>query len=89
VVTRIFRGGGFTKDYLYLRGFVKILRFWENDNDLQPLLIGKTSIDFYHTINEMMQREMIQKPIYTTHSFNAPKLGRNNNIYEYVLSGLK
>jgi hypothetical protein len=37
----------------------------------------------------MMQREMIQKPIYTTHSFNAPKLVRNNDIYEYVLSGLK
>ena len=89
VVTRIFRGGGFTKDYLYLSGFVKILRFWENDNDLHPLLIGKTSIDFYHTINEMMQREMIQKPIYISHCFNAPKLGRNNDIYEYVLSGLK
>ncbi len=89
VVTRIFRGGGFTKDYLYLSGFVKILHFWEKDNDLTPLLIGKTSLDFYHTINEMMQREMIQKPIYTTHSFNKSKLGRNNDIYEYILSGLK
>ncbi|WP_299157925.1 flavohemoglobin expression-modulating QEGLA motif protein [uncultured Tenacibaculum sp.] len=89
VVTRIFRGGGFTKDYLYLSGFVKILRFWENDNDLNPLLIGKTSLDFYHIINEMMQREMIQKPTYTTLSFNYPKLGRNNDIYEYILSGLK
>ena len=89
VVTRIFRGGGFTKDYLYLSGFVKILRFWKNDNDLSPLLIGKTSLDFYHTINEMIQRDMIQKPIYTTHSFNNPKLGKNNDIYEYILSGLK
>lgn len=89
VVTRIFRGGGFTKDYLYLSGFVKILRFWNNDNNLEPLLIGKTSIDFYHTINEMIERDMIQKPIYTTHSFTNPKQGNNDSIYQYILGGLK
>ena len=89
VVTRIFRGGGFTKDYLYLSGFVKILRFWNNDNNLEPLLIGKTSIDFYHTINEMIEREMIQTPIYTTHSFTKPKQGHNHSIYNYILEGLK
>lgn len=89
LVTRIFRGGGFTKDYLYLSGFVKILRFWQNDNDLEPLLVGKTSLDFYHTINEMIQREMVQKPIYKTLSFSDPKLGSNNDIYEYILGGLK
>ena len=89
VVTRIFRGGGFTKDYLYLSGFVKILRFWNNDNNLEPLLVGKTSIDFYHTINEMIEREMIQKPIYTTHSFTNPKQGNNDSIYQYILGGLK
>jgi uncharacterized protein (TIGR02421 family) len=88
VVTRIFRGGGFTKDYLYLSGFVKILRFWNNDNNLEPLLIGKTSIDFYHTINEMIERDMIQKPIYTTHSFTNPKQGNNDSIYQYILGGL-
>ena len=89
LVTRIFRGGGFTKDYLYLSGFVKILRFWQNDNDLEPLLVGKTSLDFYHTINEMIQREMVQKPIYKTLSFSDPKIGSNNDIYEYILGGLK
>ena len=89
LVTRIFRGGGFTKDYLYLSGFVKILRFWQNDNDLQPLLVGKTSLDFYNTINEMIERDMIQKPKYVTHSFLHPKTENNHDIYEYILSGLK
>lgn len=88
VVTRIFRGGGFTKDYLYLSGFVSILRFWQNGNDLSPLLVGKTSLEFYNTITEMIQREMIKKPIYTTHSFQNPKVGRNHDIYEYILGGL-
>jgi uncharacterized protein (TIGR02421 family) len=89
VVTRIFRGGGFTKDYLYLSGFVQILRFWQSENDLEPLLVGKTSLDFYHTINEMIQREMVQKPIFKTASFNDPKIRSNNDIYKYILGGLK
>ncbi|MFT6501467.1 MAG: hypothetical protein ACJASQ_001579 [Crocinitomicaceae bacterium] len=89
IVTRIFRGGGFTKDYLYLSGFVEILRFWQSGNDLEPLLVGKTSMDFYHTINEMIQREMVQKPIFKTASFSDPKTGSNNEIYEYILGGLK
>lgn len=89
LVTRIFRGGGFTKDYLYLSGFVKILKFWQNGNDLEPLLIGKTSLGFYNTIDEMIQREMIVKPKFVTNSFIHPKESKNNEIYEYILSGLK
>jgi len=89
VVTRIFRGGGFTKDYLYLSGFVKILRMWENDQDLTPLLVGKTSLEFYSIISEMIQREMVQKPIYVTNSFKNPELSKNDEIYKYILSGLK
>ncbi|MDC0337920.1 flavohemoglobin expression-modulating QEGLA motif protein [Flavobacteriales bacterium] len=89
LVTRIFRGGGFTKDYLYLSGFVKILRFWEEGNSLVPLLVGKTSLRFYNTIEEMMERDMIQKPQFITQSFTNPQIGNNNDIYEYILSGLK
>lgn len=89
LVTRIFRGGGFTKDYLYLSGFVKILRMWEKDMDLTPLLIGKTSLPFYNTIEEMIGREMIEKPQYITKSLNTPQTDLNNPIYSYILSGLK
>ncbi|MFT4575358.1 MAG: hypothetical protein ACI9SI_000262, partial [Polaribacter sp.] len=39
--------------------------------------------------NEMIQRDMVQKPIYTTASFKDPKIGNNNDIYEYILGGLK
>ena len=89
VVTRIFRGGGFTKDYLYLSGFVKILRMWENDQDLEPLLVGKTSLEFHSVINEMIHREMVQKPIYVTNSFKKNELNKNEEIYKYILSGMK
>jgi uncharacterized protein (TIGR02421 family) len=89
IVTRIFRGGGFTKDYLYLTGFVQIFRMWENERDLTPLLIGKTSLDFYHTVSEMIERELIAEPIYITNSFKNPQLSSNDEIYKYILKGLK
>lgn len=89
IVTRVYRGGGFTKDYLYLSGFVKILRFWQNQNNLAPLLVGKTSLEFYGVIDEMIEREMILPPQYMTHSILHPKPENNHEVYSYILSGLK
>lgn len=88
ITTRIFRGGGFTKDYLYLSGFKNILKLWKNDVDLTPLLVGKTSIDFYDTINEMIDRELIREPHFITKSFGQPNENSNDEIYEYIISGI-
>ena len=88
IVTRIFRGGGFTKDYLYLSGFVKILRLWKANQSLNPLLVGKTAIDFYDTIEEMINREMLSQPLYITKSFEQPQHKSNDKIYDYIISGL-
>jgi len=89
IVTRIFRGGGFTKDFLYLSGFAKILKFWNAGNSLTPLLIGKTSLSFYETVYEMMERKMIAAPKFITKSFEQPQYQLIDPIYEYILSGLK
>lgn len=89
IVTRVFRGGGFTKDYLYLSGFVKVFRFWEDHHDLTPLLVGKTSLPYISTIEEMIGREMIGPPKFITKSLLAPKTERNDSIYTYIFSGLK
>lgn len=89
MVTRIFRGGGYTKDYLYLSGFVEIFRLWEEQFDLTPLLIGKTSLSFYDTIDEMIGREMVAKPTFITKSFLSPQSQRKNSIYNYIFSGLR
>ena len=53
MTARIFRGGGFTKDYLYLKGFRDLLRFYNCNNNIQSLLIGKTSIKYFNLINEL------------------------------------
>jgi uncharacterized protein (TIGR02421 family) len=89
IVTRVYRGGGFTKDYLYLNGFSELFRFWKEGNDLTPLLVGKTSISFYNTIVEMIDRDFVKKPRFITQSFENPKIEENNILYNYILSGLK
>jgi len=89
IVTRIFRGGGYTKDYLYLRGFVKILRMWEEYHDISPLLIGKTSIKYFDLITEMIERDMVQNPKYLTKSFLSSQNEKNSLYYPYILGGLQ
>ena len=86
---RVYRGGGFTKDYLYLNGFSKLFKFWQQGNDLSPLLVGKTSIEFYNTIVEMIDREIVEKPMYITKSFAHPKTRLNDQLFDYILSGLE
>jgi uncharacterized protein (TIGR02421 family) len=89
ICTRVYRGGGFTKDHLYLRGFVQVLKMWENHESLEPLLVGKTSIDYISTLGELIDRGMIVKPTLITQSFVNPKIDKVNPIYTYILSGLK
>lgn len=88
LTTRIYRGGGFTKDHLYLRGLREIHQFWKDGNDLGPLLIGKTSLEHYGIILEMMERGILKRPTYITKAFEKPQLQDNNPIYEYIIKGI-
>jgi uncharacterized protein (TIGR02421 family) len=89
ICTRVYRGGGFTKDFLYLRGFVQVLKMWENHENLEPLFVGKTSLSYLSTLEELIDRGMIEKPTLITQSLKKPKIDKVNPIYTYILSGLK
>lgn len=89
LTTRIFRGGGFTKDHLYLRGLREMYRFWQEGNDLRPLLIGKTSLDSYGTILEMLERGILVAPKWVTKAFEQPQTHLNNPIYDYIIRGIR
>ena len=89
MTTRIFRGGGFTKDHLYLKGLKEIYKFWKTGSDLSPLLIGKTSFDFYGTITEMLDRGILKSPKHITSVFKNPKHHLNNPIYNFILDSIK
>jgi len=88
LLTRVFRGGGFTKDFLYLKGFANFYKLWNSGYDLTPLLIGKTSIKNYSTIVEMMDRKLINRPKFISEALLNPKTSKNGAILEYIVNGL-
>ena len=87
LTTRIFRGGGFTKDHLYLKGFIRILKLWEAGKSLNPLLLGKNSIQYYDLYKEMIARELATAPNYITSILNQPV--KSKKEVEFVISGLR
>ncbi|MBU2651967.1 MAG: flavohemoglobin expression-modulating QEGLA motif protein [Bacteroidetes bacterium] len=87
LTSRIFRGGGFTKDYLYLKGFRDLFRYQLADNDLSPLLIGKVSLPYVDVIKEMIDRGIMRGPKYQTLSFKNPET--LDPILQYIISGIK
>lgn len=73
LVTRVYRGGGFTKDYLYLRGFKQILRMSEQGVNLNNLFLGKTTHNYLPLLNEFIDRGFLNAPKYKCFAFEDPK----------------
>ncbi len=54
-VVRLVRGGGFTKDVIYLRGLVELVDHLAAGGDLQPLLVGKLHLAHVPAVAELLQ----------------------------------
>jgi len=59
---RVFRGGGLTKDYLYLRGLRDLLDYLRRGHDLEPLYVGKISLEHVPLVQELRRRGLVQPP---------------------------
>jgi uncharacterized protein (TIGR02421 family) len=62
ITMRIFRGGGYTKDVVYLRGLSKVLDYLGSGNELEPLYLGKISYEHLSFIKELQWRKVLQPP---------------------------
>jgi uncharacterized protein (TIGR02421 family) len=73
IVMRVYRGGGLTKDAVYLKGLINVLDYIRAGNDLEPLLIGKIRQDYLPFIDELIHRRLLRpipiKPRYLNDSF--------------------
>ncbi len=65
--TRVYRGGGLTKDHLYLSGFVTIKQL-SAERDLTNLMIGKTGSQYLDLIDELVQRNWLTAPKFIINS---------------------
>ena len=59
---RVFRGGGLTKDAVYLKGLMRLLNYLGDGGEFRPLLVGKVDIDHIPLIKELQTRKIV-KPI--------------------------
>jgi uncharacterized protein (TIGR02421 family) len=62
ITMRIYRGGGLTKDAVYLRGLLQILRYLREGGELEPLFIGKVASAHLPLVAELSARGIIQPP---------------------------
>lgn len=61
---RAYRGGGFTKDYIYLSGFYKIKRFLAQGGKLPDLYVGKIALSDLPLIRKLLRQKLIKPPHY-------------------------
>jgi len=68
---RVHRGGGFSKDYLYLRGLREAYACWTT-RSLETLLVGKTSLTWHSLIDELRARDVVKQPSFVPKVFTEP-----------------
>ncbi len=78
VAMRVFRGGGLTKDAVYLRGLVEVVNYVRDGGDISTLLVGKMGFEHLPIIRELQWREVLKpsplEPRYMTMPESAEQL---------------
>lgn len=62
ITMRVYRGGGLTKDAVYLQGLIELLEYLRAGNDINILTIGKIRKDYIPIIQDLIQRGYLRSP---------------------------
>ena len=87
ITLRVHRGGGFTKDHLYLSGLRNVYKYAKKGLDLGVLLTGKVSQDYISTIKKMQSLGLAIPPKYITDSYATND--NKNATLDFILNSLK
>ncbi|MGB1042251.1 MAG: flavohemoglobin expression-modulating QEGLA motif protein [Tenacibaculum sp.] len=87
ITTRVHRGGGFTKDYLYLTGLKKIYDYYKSGKDLGLLLTGKVSLEFIDDIQYLIKNEYAVNAQHITDAYTENS--NTNKTIDFILENLK
>ncbi len=87
VTLRVHRGGGFTKDYLYLTGLKKVYDYYHSGQDMNPLLTGKVTLENKENILRLQQLGLALNSKHITDSFDK-NLNTNTKL-DFILRNLK
>ena len=87
ITVRAHRGGGFTKDYLYLTGLKKVYNYYKSGKDLKKLLIGKISLDYLESIDLLTEKGFALPAKHITDAYLENN--NTNKTVDFILSSLK
>ena len=71
ITLRVHRGGGFTKDALYLSGLQKIYSRYQSGESMEPLLMGKCSLEYISRVNRLKNMNLTSPLSYKCKSFEV------------------
>jgi hypothetical protein len=64
IAMRVFRGGGLTKDALYLQGLLELLKFIGKGGEIEDLFVGKIATHHVPLIRELTwRRALVPMPL--------------------------
>lgn len=64
ICVRVFRGGGLTKDWLYLAELERIFRYWASGADMEHLLLGKVTMESLDDVRDLVERGVLRRAAY-------------------------
>jgi hypothetical protein len=62
IAMRVYRGGGLTKDAVYLAGLIDVLKYVGKGGDLKPLFAGKIAAHHVPVVRELTWRGVLREP---------------------------
>ncbi len=87
ITLRTHRGGGWTKDALYLSGLKKVYDYYKSGKDLDLIMLGKCSLDFNDGVQAMKQEGYVKEIKHRSNSFDRC-LNQSEQV-EFILKNLK
>lgn len=87
ITVRAHRGGGFTKDYLYLTGLKKVYDYYHEGKDLSLLLTGKVTLEYADEIQSLIQKGLAVPAKHITDAYAENK--NTNKKVDFILRSLK
>lgn len=87
ITLRVHRGGGFTKDFLYLTGLKKVYDYYQQNKDLSLLLTGKVTLENLPIVNKLIEKGLAIPSLHITDSYSK-NLNTNAKL-DFILKNLK
>jgi len=80
ITMRVYRGGGLTKDAVYLKGLLHVIEYIKAGNDIRRLLVGKIRQDYLPIVEELMHRRLLKPAPIRPRFLEEPYAGRLEEI---------